>query len=164
MGRKKNQEPKASRPHMPGYGVPKGTKGLLPWSWAKQRLEKSHNYWISTVKPDGSPHTMIVWGLWVDGAFYFSTGRQSRKARNLAENLRCVLCTERADEAVMVEGSARENYSCDTNEGTRGGSTPAGDCLDGACDEGRRGAMPGRGHGRLSFKAHPTSRTRRHSC
>jgi hypothetical protein len=91
---------------MPGYGLPKGTKGLLPWSWAQQRLEKSHNYWITTVKADRSPHTMVVWGLWLDGRFLFSTGRQSRKARNLAKNRHCVVCTEHADQAVIVEGIA----------------------------------------------------------
>jgi nitroimidazol reductase NimA-like FMN-containing flavoprotein (pyridoxamine 5'-phosphate oxidase superfamily) len=105
---RKSTQPKASRPHMPGYGLAEGKKGLLPWHWAKQRLEKSHNYWISTTRPDGSPHTMVVWGIWMTGAFYFSTGRQSRKARNLAGNPRCVVCTERADEAVIVEGIAHE--------------------------------------------------------
>lgn len=94
----------ASRPHMPGYGLPEGSKGLLPWSWAEQRLKKSHNYWITTVKPDGSPHTMVVWGLWQDGRLLFSTGSKSRKARNLAQNANCVLCTEHANEAVIVEG------------------------------------------------------------
>jgi Pyridoxamine 5'-phosphate oxidase len=91
---------------MPGYGLPEGYKGLLPWSWAEQRLKKSHNYWITTVKPDGSPHTMVVWGLWQDGRFLFSTGSKSRKARNLAQNLKCVVCTEHAHEAVIVEGVA----------------------------------------------------------
>ena len=89
---------------MPGYGIAETSKGLLPWSWARQRLEKSHNYWISTVRPDGLPHTMIVWGLWLDGAFHFSTGGQSRKARNLKANPRCVVCSEKANEAVVVEG------------------------------------------------------------
>ena len=36
-----SRAPNASRPHMPGYGLPKGTKGLLPWGWAEQRLKKS---------------------------------------------------------------------------------------------------------------------------
>ena len=81
-------------------------KGLLPWSWAEQRLKKSHNYWITTVKPDGSPHTMVVWGLWQDGRLLFSTGSKSRKARNLAQNPNCVVCTEHAHEAVIVEGVA----------------------------------------------------------
>jgi general stress protein 26 len=105
-----SKKPKSSRPHMPGYGLPKGQKGLLPWSWAEQRLKKSHNYWITTVKPDGSPqaspHTMVVWGLWQDGRFLFSTGSKSRKARNLAHNQNCVVCTEHAHEAVIVEGVA----------------------------------------------------------
>jgi hypothetical protein len=98
--------PKASRPHMPGYGLPKGNKGLLPWKWAEQRLKKSHNYWITTVKPNGSPHTMVVWGLWLDGRLLFSTGSKSRKAKNLAHNPHCVVCTEHAHEAVIVEGIA----------------------------------------------------------
>src|ERR1700679_2379391 len=94
---------KASRSHMPGYGLPAGSKGLLPWSWAERRLKKSHNYWITTVKPDGSPHTMVVWGLWQDGRFLFSTGSKSRKARNLAQNVNCVVCTENAHEGVIME-------------------------------------------------------------
>ena len=103
---------------MPGYGLPEGNKGLLPWSWAEQRLKKSHNYWITTVKlarasrqtphasSHASPHTMVVWGLWQNGCFLFSTGSKSRKARNLAENSDCVVCTENAAEAVIVEGVA----------------------------------------------------------
>lgn len=105
------KKPKPSRPHAPGYGFPKGKKGLLPWSWAEQRLKKSHNYWITTVKPDDSPngvspHTMVVWALWQDGRLLFSTGRTSRKARNLAANPNCIACTEHAHEAVIVEGIA----------------------------------------------------------
>jgi len=104
--RRRTAQPKSSRPHAPGYGFPKGKKGLLPWSWAEQRLKKSHDYWITTVKPDGSPHTMVVWGLWQDGRLLFSTGSKTRKARNLARNPNCVLCTEHAHEAVIVEGVA----------------------------------------------------------
>jgi hypothetical protein len=103
---KSAQPPRASRLHAPGYGLSEGKRGLLPWNWAEQRLKKSHNYWITTVKPDGSPHTMVVWGLWQDGRFLFSTGSKSRKARNLAKNGRCVACTEDATEAVIVEGKA----------------------------------------------------------
>jgi hypothetical protein len=98
--------PKSSRPHMPGYGLPEDNKGLLPWKWAEQRLTKSHNYWISTVRPDGRPHTMVVWGLWLQNIFYFSTGRESQKSRNLKSNPSCVVCNELAYEAVIVEGMA----------------------------------------------------------
>ena len=101
-----SKRPRPSRPHAPGYGFPESRKGLLSWVWAEQRLKKSHNYWITTVKPDGSPHTMVVWGMWQDGRFLFSTGRESRKARNLAVNAHCIACTEHAHEAVIVEGVA----------------------------------------------------------
>ena len=88
--------PAPSRPHMPGYGLAEGPDGLLPWSWAEERLEESHNYWLATVRPDGRPHLMIVWGLWYGGVFYFSTGSDSRKARNLESNAHCVIGSEQA--------------------------------------------------------------------
>ena len=106
--RKKSLHPRADRPHMPGYGVPTDGKGLLPWKWAEQRLVKSHNYWLITTHPDGAPHAMPIWGVWVDSRFVFSTGRESRKAKNLAVNPKCVVCNELSREAVIVEGVAIE--------------------------------------------------------
>jgi hypothetical protein len=91
---------------MPGYGIPEELDGVLPWSWAEERLAASHNYWLATASPGGTPHVMPVWGVWVDGGLWFSTGEASRKARNLAAQPRCVVTTERADEAVIVEGRA----------------------------------------------------------
>jgi hypothetical protein len=93
---------------MSGYGVPRSLKGTLPWKWARDRISRSHNYWITTVKPDGSPHTMVIWGIWLDAAFYFSTSATSRKARNLQRNRHCVVCSENAEEAVIVDGIARK--------------------------------------------------------
>lgn len=50
---------------------------------------------------------MPIWGIWVAQRFYFSTGKQSRKAKNLAGNKQCIVATEKAHEAVIVEGTAR---------------------------------------------------------
>lgn len=99
-------EPTASRPHWPDYAaVAKDTTaGLKPWSWALERLEKSHNYWIATSRADGRPHLMLVWGVWWEGAFWFSTGPNTRKAKNIAAHNHCCIGTDRADEAVIVEG------------------------------------------------------------
>ena len=93
---------------MPGYDLPTSRQGLLPWRWAADRLRRSHNYWLLTTRPDGAPHAMPVWGLWLGDRFYFSTGRRSRKSENLARNPRCVVCNERAEAAVIVEGTAVE--------------------------------------------------------
>lgn len=93
---------------MPGYGVApaEAGEGLLPWSWAEERLTRSHAYWLSTTRPDGRPHAMPVWAVWLDGALFFSTGGKSRKTRNLAHRSECVITTELAEEAVIVEGTA----------------------------------------------------------
>ena len=103
----RSQEPAATRPKMEGYGVPASRDGILPWSWALERFTRSHNYWFTTVRPDGAPHTMPVWGVWLDGAWYFSTSATSRKSRNLERNSKCVVCNENAAEAVILEGTAQ---------------------------------------------------------
>ena len=103
-------EPKVSRPHWPDavQNPSKDLRGLKPWSWALERLEKSHNYWICTTRPDGRPHLMIVWGIWWHDAFWFGTGPRTRKAKNIAANPRVVIGNEKGDEAVILEGLAEE--------------------------------------------------------
>jgi len=69
-------------------------------------LTESREYWIMTVQSDGRPHAMIIWGLWFDGAFWFGTGSKTQKARNLAKNPNCIVGTQNAAEAVILEGVA----------------------------------------------------------
>jgi hypothetical protein len=101
-------EPRASRPHMPGYGTkgPTEGRGLLPWSWAEERLATSHDYWVATVRSDGRPHLMPVWAVWDGGALWWSSSVGSSKARNLAADGRCSIATDNAWEPVVVQGTA----------------------------------------------------------
>jgi PPOX class probable F420-dependent enzyme len=101
---------------MPDYGIkgPDEGTGLLPWSWAQERLTASRNYWVSSVWPDGRPHAMPVWGVWDEDVLWFSSGRRSRKARNLAADPRCVVTTEDANEPVIVEGRAELTHEHDS--------------------------------------------------
>jgi nitroimidazol reductase NimA-like FMN-containing flavoprotein (pyridoxamine 5'-phosphate oxidase superfamily) len=93
---------------MPGYGVPAGPDGLRSWDWALERLTKSRNYYVATTRPDGRPHVMPVWGVWIDNRLLFSTGNSSTKARNLAANPSCAVATDDPTEALIVEGIAAE--------------------------------------------------------
>lgn len=94
---------------MPGYGLlgPDQGTGLLPWSWAEERLRTSHDYWVATVWPDGRPHLMPVWAVWHDGSLWFSSSKASRKAANLAARPRCTIATDNALEPVVIEGDAQ---------------------------------------------------------
>lgn len=89
------------------YGLKPRTQ-FLPFSHAEERLTKSRNYWICTSRPDGRPHSIPVWGFWLDGALYFGTARASRKARNLAQNDAVSIHLESGDDVVILEGTAVE--------------------------------------------------------
>jgi len=65
-----------------------------------------HSSWLTTVDPDGAPHTAGVGALWVDDAYWFQTGPGTRKARNLAHDPRCSIAVATQDFDLVVEGSA----------------------------------------------------------
>ena len=102
--------PVPDRPFMPGYGIQPADQGsgLMPWAEAERRLTVSHDYWCATVRPDGSPHVMPVWGVWLGGRLWFSSGLRSRKARNLAADRRCTVTTDDARNPVVVDGVAAQ--------------------------------------------------------
>jgi hypothetical protein len=105
----KSRSPTADRPWMPDYHLldSRSGEGLLPWSWAEERLSKATTYWIATVRPEGQPHMTPVWGVWLNEAFCFSSSSRSRKVRNLVVNPHCVICPEGTREPVILEGFAR---------------------------------------------------------
>jgi hypothetical protein len=80
------------------------TAKLLAWPWAEVRLTESRNYWISTAAKDGAPHARPVWGVWLEGLFYFSTG--SRIRTHLEREPRISVNLESGDECVILEGVA----------------------------------------------------------
>ena len=87
--------------------------GASPTAWAdgQRQLQDAQIFWIATVRPDGRPHVVPLMSVWLDDALYFCTGATERKAKNLAENARCILLTgANAMDAgldVVVEGDAR---------------------------------------------------------
>jgi len=100
-------EPKADRPHVPGYGIPKSMKGTLPWSWAQERLGRAMVYWLATTGSNQAPHLIPIWGAWVDDRWYVEGG-PTRWQRNLRQNPKMAIHVEFGEEVVIVEGDAGE--------------------------------------------------------
>jgi pyridoxamine 5'-phosphate oxidase-like protein len=99
--------PRASRPQIPAdYGVPKGKKGLLPWSHVGERMAAAMHYWICTVGPAGRPHAVPVDGLWLDDRLYFGGSPQTRRNRNLAANPAVSVHLESSTDVVILQGEA----------------------------------------------------------
>lgn len=90
------------------YGEPDAT--ATPWSVGSEILKQAELYWITTVRPEGRPHTVPLMGIWLDDTFYISTGQVERKARNLESNQQVTVTTgcNRWEEGfdVVVEGRA----------------------------------------------------------
>jgi hypothetical protein len=83
----------------------------IPWSRPLAQLNAfvagPHNgMWLSTTRPDGRPHVAGIGGVWLDDRFWFTSGPETRKSRNLAENPNCVMALALPDIDLVVEGTA----------------------------------------------------------
>ena len=86
--------------------------GTISWETARDRLanpEVPRTCWLATTRPDGRPHLVPVIGFWIDGAMHVVAGEGTRKARNLAQDGRCVIATSSTalpSLDILIEGTA----------------------------------------------------------
>lgn len=101
------REFKRMRPKMDvGYGVSTDEAGMLEWAWVDEQMTAARNYWIISTRKAGAPHAAPVWGVWIDGVFYWSTSENAVKARNLLNNPQVIVHLESGDDVVIMEGRA----------------------------------------------------------
>jgi hypothetical protein len=96
-------EPKASRP-TPDWV---GGKGLLPWTWAVERLAGARHYWIATLRENGLPQARPVDGVWVNGVLGLSIGHGGvqRALQRQDGRFDGTVHTDSAPDVVIVEGT-----------------------------------------------------------
>src|SRR4051812_24430068 len=63
-------------------------------------------HWLATINEDGTPHLTALGALWADGSFWFTTGKQSRKGRNIARDPRCTMTISMHEFDLAVDGVA----------------------------------------------------------
>lgn len=88
------------------YGSP-----ALPWSRPRDILaadppQPGASFFLGTARPDGRPHAAAVGALWRDGDLYFTSGAETRKARNLAANPACTFAVGLEGIDLILEGEA----------------------------------------------------------
>ena len=98
-----------------GYGVGDPQYGFEPieWAWVVDQISGARSYWIATNRPDGPPHVVPVWGLWLNDRFHFFSDPDSLKGRNIRHDPRAVIHLESGDHVVILEGQMRLHHATD---------------------------------------------------
>jgi len=92
---------------------PQSTEAIN-WKRATEQLDRLQpaggsrgpTCWLSTIRPDGSPHVAGVVGHWLEDTLYFVSGPGTRKARNLGANPRCSFAISLPDLDLVLDGAA----------------------------------------------------------
>ncbi len=80
-----------------------------------ERLRTDFIIWLSSVRPDGRPHTVPVWFLW-DGATVLVFSQPNQKIRNLATSPAVTLALDgssNGSDVVLLEGQATVGHTAD---------------------------------------------------
>ncbi len=108
--------PQPDRPDIPdsfGFAIEDYPHTPLSWDWVTERLTAARNYWVASVRPSGRPHSVPVWGVWVDNAFHFATDPLSVTANSLKLNPEGVVNLESGDDVVILQGAFELHNSTD---------------------------------------------------
>jgi Pyridoxamine 5'-phosphate oxidase len=101
-------QPRVDIPEFPPGYVLEPPSTHLTWAEVEDRLRDSLHYWLSTTRPDGRPHVVPRWGVWIDGAFHYDGSPETRHVRNLEANPHCVLHLESGERVTVLEGRSIE--------------------------------------------------------
>lgn len=72
----------------------------------RDRLDTEPNIWLATVRPDGRPHLVAIWFVYVDGHLWVCTGASSVKVHNLAAEPRVTISLKEGNRSAIGEGTA----------------------------------------------------------
>ncbi len=75
----------------------------------EERLRSDRMVWLTTVRPNGRPHTIPVWFLWENATILIFSKVKTQKVRNLHQNPSVMLAlddTKNGRDVVILEGTA----------------------------------------------------------
>ena len=97
---------KISRPKFPP-GYVDDPKSEVSWEYVAQQLTDAKNYWLCSVRPNGNPHCVPRWAVYLDGRIYYDGSPETLHARNIMKNPHVSLHLESGDKAIILEGSSQ---------------------------------------------------------
>lgn len=72
-----------------------------------ERLQSAQNIWLATVRPNGTPHLVPIWFVWLDNSAFICTGRSSVKGRNMLANPRVAFALEDGNDPLVIQAEAQ---------------------------------------------------------
>jgi len=98
--------PKITRPTFPP-GYVDNPSASVAWDYVEKRLSEAKNYWFSSVRPNGRPHVIPRWAVYLDGKIYYDGSPETRHAQNIARNPHVSLHLESGDQVIIAEGQSK---------------------------------------------------------
>src|SRR5947209_7980056 len=73
----------------------------------EERLRSDEMIWLTSVRPDGRPHSIPVWFLWESATLLIFSKPNTQKIRNLRQNPSVTLTLDDTKKGVVIlEGTA----------------------------------------------------------
>lgn len=94
-----------SRPKFP-KGYVEQPVAFLDWDWVAAQLSGSLHYWFCSVRPNGRPHVIPRWAVFLDEKIYYDGSPETRHSRNIVLNPHVSVHLEDGTQAIILEGTS----------------------------------------------------------
>jgi hypothetical protein len=94
---------KITRPKFPKGYVDKPVS-FVTWDWVAAQLAESKNYWLCSVRPNGRPHVVPRWAVYVDGKIYYDGSPETRHSRNIKLSPNIAVHLENGTQPIILYG------------------------------------------------------------
>ena len=96
---------KITRPKFPTGYVDKPVS-YVEWDWVSAQLTGSTIYWLCSVSPNGKPHVVPRWGVFLGGRVYYDGSPETRHALNIKLNSNVSVHLENGTQPVILYGTS----------------------------------------------------------
>ena len=97
--------PRVARPLLPN-GYADNPNSEVKWEYVEEKLTHAKHYWMCSVRPNGRPHVVPRWAVYLDGKLYYDGSPETRHARNIHENPHVSVHLEDGQKAIILEGAS----------------------------------------------------------
>src|SRR6266498_2436081 len=99
------QPAKITRPKFPKGYVDKPIS-FVDWDWVAAQLTESKHYWLCSVYPNGKPHVVPRWCVFLDGKVYYDGSPETRHSRNIQLNPDISVHLESGAQPIILYGTS----------------------------------------------------------
>ena len=86
--------------------MPRDPEKLLKWDYVSNKMFSAEFYWVTSISTNGFPHSVPLWGIWLENRVFFDGNPHTKWVQNILKNPKISVHLPSPNEVCLIEGTA----------------------------------------------------------